>query len=106
MVKGKTVDGFKFSVDEDILEDFMFLKYINMAQSDDYSEALDGTIKLVSCIFNNDEKERDFYEFLKAKHNGRVPVPVPQGFRSPRLFVRRARYHHFLTVRGQERDVA
>lgn len=76
MVKGKTVDGFKFSVDEDILEDFMFLKYINMAQSDDYSEALDGTIKLVSCIFNNDEKEREFYEFLKAKHNGRVPVPV------------------------------
>lgn len=76
MVKGKTVDGYKFSVDEEILQDFMFLKYLNMAQSDVMSEALDGTIKIVSCIFNDDEKERDFYEFLKAKHNGRVPVHV------------------------------
>jgi len=76
MVKGKTVDGFKFSVDENILEDFMFLKYLNMAQSDNTSESLDGTIKIVSCIFNDDDKEREFYEFLKAKHNGRVPVSV------------------------------
>lgn len=76
MVKGKTVDGFKFSIEEEVLKDFMFLKYLNMAQSDDFSESLDGTIKIVSCIFNNDDKEREFYEFLKAKHNGRVPVHV------------------------------
>ena len=76
MVKGKTVDGFKFSIDEDILKDFMFLKYLNMCQSENASEALDGTIKIVSCIFNNDSKEREFYEFLKAKHNGRVPTDV------------------------------
>lgn len=76
MVKGKTVDGFKFSVDEGILKDFMFLKNLNMCQSKDPSVALDGEIKLVSCIFNNDDKEREFYEFLKAKHGGRVPVDV------------------------------
>ena len=76
MVKGKTVDGFKFSIDEEVLGDFMFLKALNMAQSKDASESLDGTIKIVSCIFNDDEKEREFYEFLKAKHNGRVPVSV------------------------------
>lgn len=76
MVKGKTVDGFKFSVDEEVLKDFMFLKYLNMCQSKDAAEALDGTIKIVSCIFNNDDKEREFYEFLKEKNNGRVPVNV------------------------------
>ena len=76
MVKGKTVDGFKFSIDEDVLSDFMFLKALNMAQSDDTSIALDGTIKIVSCIFNDDAKEKEFYEFLQAKHNGRVPVQV------------------------------
>lgn len=76
MVKGKTVDGFEFSIDEEVLEDFMFLKALNLAQSDDISEALDGTIKVVSCIFNDDVKEKEFYEFLKAKHNGRVPVKV------------------------------
>lgn len=76
MVKGKTVDGFKFSIDEEVLKDFMFLRALNMAQSKDASEALDGTIKIVSCIFNDDVKEKEFYEFLKAKHNGRVPVQV------------------------------
>lgn len=76
MVKGKTVDGFKFSIDEEVLADFMFLRALNMAQSKDASEALDGTIKIVSCIFNDDVKEKEFYEFLKAKHNGRVPVQV------------------------------
>jgi hypothetical protein len=76
MVKGKTVDGFKFSIEEEVLKDFMFLKALNQAQSNEMSEALDGTIKIVSCIFNNDDKEREFYEFLKAKHNGRVPVQV------------------------------
>lgn len=76
MVKGKTVDGFKFSINEEVLQDFMFLKALNMAQSNDASEALDGTIKIVSCIFNNDVKEKEFYEFLKSKHNGRVPVDV------------------------------
>lgn len=76
MVKGKTVDGFKYSIDEEVLKDFMFLRYLNMCQSKDPEEALDGTIKIVSCIFNNDDMERDFYEFLKAKHNGRVPVDV------------------------------
>lgn len=76
MVKGKTVDGFKFSIDEDVLKDFMFLKYLNMCQSKKPDVALDGTIKIVSCIFNDDDKEREFYEFLKEKNNGRVPVSV------------------------------
>lgn len=76
MVKGKTVDGFKFSVDEDVLKDYMFLRALNMCQSTDPAEALDGEIKLVSSIFNNDKKEKEFYEFLKAKHNGRVPINV------------------------------
>jgi hypothetical protein len=76
MVKGKTIDGFKYSVDEEVLQDFMFLKYLNMCQDPNPSISLDGTIKIVSCIFNNDDKEREFYEFLKAKHNGRVPVKV------------------------------
>lgn len=76
MVKGKTVDGFKFSIDEEVLNDFMFLRALNMAQSKDPSESLDGTIKIVSCIFNNDENEREFYEYLKEKNNGRVPVEV------------------------------
>lgn len=76
MVKGKTVDGFKFLIDEDVLKDFMFLKYLNMCQSKDTSEVLDGTIKIVSCIFNDDDKEKEFYEFLKEKHGGRVPIDV------------------------------
>lgn len=76
MVKGKTVDGFKFAIDEEVLKDFMFLRYLNMCQSKDPSESLDGTIKIVSCIFNDDDKEREFYEFLKAKHNGRIPINV------------------------------
>jgi len=76
MVKGKTTDGFKFSVDKGVLEDFMFLRALNMAQSDDPAVSLDGTIKIVSVIFNDDEVEKDFYEFLKKKNNGRVPVKV------------------------------
>ena len=28
MIKGKTTDGFKYLVDEEVLKDFMFLKYL------------------------------------------------------------------------------
>lgn len=76
MVKGKTVDGYKFAVEEEVLNDFLFLRALNMSQSDNMAEALDGTIKIVSCIFNDDAKEKEFYEFLASKHNGRVPVDV------------------------------
>lgn len=76
MVKGKTIDGFKYSIDEGVLKDFMFLRALNLCQSSDPGEALEGTIKIVSVIFNDDNKERAFYEFLKARNGGRVPTDV------------------------------
>lgn len=76
MVRGKTPSGFKFSIDENVLQDFLFLRALNMAQDKNPSKALDGTIRLVSIIFNNDEKETEFYEYLASKNGGRVPNNV------------------------------
>ena len=74
MVKGKTVDGFKFAIDEEVLKDFMFLRYLNMCQSKDPSESLDGTIKIVSCIFNDDDKERFVDEYMQMKKDGKSVI--------------------------------
>jgi len=76
MVKGKTPSGYKFAVDEGIRTDWLFLKALNKANSENVQEKFDGQVHLVSVIFGNDKAEKEYYEFVAAKHNGRVPLDV------------------------------
>lgn len=69
-IKGKTPMGYKFSIDEGVIRDIDFLRALNDTTSGDTKRVVDGTFKCISVIFNDEEKEREFYEFLKAKNKG------------------------------------
>ena len=75
-IKGTTPLGYKFSIDEGVKTDFNFLRALNDSQSKEADKALDGTIHLVSVIFNNDKKEKEFYDYLTEKHGGRLPLEI------------------------------
>lgn len=76
MIKGKTPSGYKYSIDEGIKTDWLFLKALSESESEDINIKFNGTIRLVSVIFGNDKTEKEYYEFVSAKHNGRVPMNI------------------------------
>lgn len=73
-IKGKTPSGYKFCIDEGVKTDFNFLRALNDANSNDPVKSMDGTIHLISVIFNDDVKEKEFYDYLTEKYGGRIPV--------------------------------
>lgn len=74
-IKGKTPSGYQFKIEEGVLKDIEFLRALKDATSKDGKRQLDGTFNCISVIFNDEDKEREFYEHLKAHNNGaRVTV--------------------------------
>ena len=71
MIEGKTKSGFKFSIDERILEDWRLLKAIRLSESTDPSENIRGADDLVSLVLG--EKEKDLRDFIAKKNDGFVP---------------------------------
>lgn len=76
-IKGKTPSGYKFSIDEGVIKDIRFLRALNDATGKNSRKQLDGTFKCISVIFNDEEKEEEFYQFLTEKNGGeRVPIEM------------------------------
>ena len=74
MVKGVTDSGFEFEVNEKITKDFLFVKAYRLANHSDPYKQIDGFTDLVSMLF--DDKEEDYYKFLKEHFDGIVPADV------------------------------
>lgn len=75
-ITGTTTLGFKWKIDVEMLKDFNFLRALRKIHSEDGMEALDGMEDAITVIFNDHEKEEEFYKFLAEKNGGRVPVGV------------------------------
>lgn len=76
-IKGTTPSGYKFKIDEGVLRDIDFLRALNNATGKDGKKQLDGTFKCITVIFNDEDKETEFYEYLKAHNNGeRVSIEM------------------------------
>lgn len=71
-MKGKTQSGFKFNIDERIIEDWRLIDAIAMAESDDPSDQLKGT-RAVADLLLGEEKEA-LIKFLQEKNDGFVPA--------------------------------
>ena len=71
-MKGKTKSGFKFDIDERILDDWAFIKAIAKADdSENPSAMLAGTVELVSLMFGKNEKA--LMDHIRAHHDGFAP---------------------------------
>ncbi len=72
MVEGKTKSGFKFKIDERLMDDWRLLKYIALAESSDPSEQLRGASGLVTLLLG--DQEPAMIEFIAKKNKGYVPA--------------------------------
>ena len=72
-MKISTKSGFKFELDERILDDWRVVKAMGRADnSEDPEEMLAGTIELVSMIFGKDEQR--LMEHIMKHNDGYVPM--------------------------------
>lgn len=71
-MKGKTKSGFKFDIDERIVDDWRLIDAIGMAESSDAGEQFKGTRLVVDLLFG-DQKDA-LMEFIKSKNDGYVPA--------------------------------
>lgn len=72
MLEGKTKAGFKFSIDERILDDWRLLSAIALSESADPSDQIRGAHELVSLVLG--ENEKDLLDFVAKKNDGYVPA--------------------------------
>lgn len=72
MIQGKIKSGFKFKIDERILDDWRVVDAIGLSESTDPSEQIQGARKLVDLILG--ENKQELIDFLASKNNGYVPT--------------------------------
>lgn len=72
MIQGKTKSGFKFSIDERILDDWRVIEAIALSESKDASEQVQGARKLVDLILG--EEKQNLFDFLSKKNDGFIPA--------------------------------
>lgn len=72
MVKGKTKTGFKFEVDERVLEDWRLILNIERAESENLTEKVKGVTELVHLLLGNNETK--LMEHIAKRNDGFVPT--------------------------------
>lgn len=72
MINGKTKSGFKYEIDERVINDWRLLKYIAMSESSDPSEQIRGASNLVSLLLG--DQEQALMEHLSKENDGYVPA--------------------------------
>ena len=71
MLEGKTKAGFRFSVDERIIDDWRLLSAIALSESGDPSDQIRGAKELVSLLLG--ENEKNLLDFIAKRNDGFVP---------------------------------
>lgn len=72
MIEGKTKNGFKFKIDERVMDDWRLLKYIAASESSDPSEQIRGASSLVTLLLG--DQEPAMMEYVAKKNKGFVPA--------------------------------
>ena len=71
-MKGTTKSGFKFNIDERIVEDWRLIDAIAMAESDEPGEQVRGTKAVADLLLGKDKES--LIKFLQSKNDGFVPA--------------------------------
>lgn len=72
MVEGKTKNGFKYKIDERVMDDWRLLKFIAQSESSDPSEQIRGASSLVTLLLG--DQEPAMMEYIAKKNKGFVPA--------------------------------
>lgn len=71
VIEGKTLNGFKFSIDERILDDWNLVEAIGLADSEDESEQIRGVNNLVKLVLG--DQVDALKKHIADKNDGFVP---------------------------------
>lgn len=71
-MKGTTKSGFKFNIDERIVEDWRLIEAIAMAESDDPGEQIKGTMSVAELLLGKDKDA--LIKFIQGKNDGFAPA--------------------------------
>ena len=74
MIEGKTKNGFKFKIDERVMDDWRLIRNIALSESTDPSEQIKGASNLVTLLLG--DQESALMEFIAKKNKGFVPSSV------------------------------
>lgn len=72
MIKGKTESGFKFEVDERVLDDWRLITNIELAESTVLTEKVKGVTALVHLLLGDNEPK--LMEHIAKKNGGFIPT--------------------------------
>lgn len=70
-VSGKTETGFKFSIDDRVLDDWRLIQNIELAESENLTERVKGTNALVRLLLGDNEEK--LMEHIAKKNDGFIP---------------------------------
>ena len=72
-MKVTTKSGFKFEIDERVIEDYRMIEALKKADNtDDPGEMLNGTVEVVNLVFGADKAR--LMEHIKGQNDGFVPT--------------------------------
>ena len=72
MIKGKTTTGFKFEVDERVLDDWRLITNIELAESNVLTDKVKGVTALVHLLLGSNEPK--LMEHIAKKNDGYIPT--------------------------------
>lgn len=70
----KTKSGFKFTLDEKILNDYRLVEAIAMTASSDDTKRIIGTTQIIDFLFG--DKKSEYLAHIASKNDGYVPNEV------------------------------
>lgn len=69
-----TKSGFDVDVDDQIFEEWSFMRTVRNADSDDPTRKLDGIISLEEILFS--DKVNDYEDYIAKNNDGHIPADV------------------------------
>ena len=75
MITGKTSQGFGFKVNENVLNDWKFVKAIRRSESQDKGERFLGVTDIIVMLLG-DEQADNLADYIAEKNDGTAPINI------------------------------
>lgn len=75
MITGKTSQGFEFKVNENVLNDWKFVKAIRRSESQDKGERFLGVTDIIVMLLGNEQADK-LADYIAEKNDGTAPINI------------------------------
>lgn len=75
MITGKTSQGFEFKVNENVLNDWKFVKAIRRSESQDKGERFLGVTDIIVMLLGDEQADK-LADYIAEKNDGTAPINI------------------------------